>query len=151
MKTERRGWLEDQLNDSEFQRLCAREDFIEDFLTYIENEMKKSNVSRTELARRMGCKPANVTQMFRRTRNLTAATMVDIAFYLKLQLQIFFSEWGSTRLPDLSWPLSSPVDNLFSKSDSAVGPLLFISRKCAEETQWDNHLLSEKSTMNLSS
>jgi ribosome-binding protein aMBF1 (putative translation factor) len=86
------GWLEDKKDDPEFLRLCAREEFIEDFLTRIENEMKRMGVSRAELARRMKCKPSNVTQMFRRTRNLTVATMVDVAFHLKLQLRLVFAK-----------------------------------------------------------
>lgn len=86
------GWLAGKKNDPEFQRLCAREDFIENFLTRVELEMKQRKISRAELARRMLCKPSNITQMFRRTRNLTAASMVDIAFHLKLCIKLTFNE-----------------------------------------------------------
>jgi ribosome-binding protein aMBF1 (putative translation factor) len=74
------------LDDPEFRKLYAREEIIEDFLNRIDEEMEKQGISRAELAKRMGCKPANITQIMRRTRNLTVATMVDIAFFLNLKL-----------------------------------------------------------------
>lgn len=90
----RAGWLADKEDDPEFMKLCAREDFIEEFLTVVEDAMKRSNVTRAELARRMNCEKSNITQMFHRTRNLTAATMVDIAFHLDLRLSLVFEEWA---------------------------------------------------------
>jgi ribosome-binding protein aMBF1 (putative translation factor) len=88
--TESSGWLADKRNDPEFQRLYAREGFIEDFLTRVELEMDRQGISRAELARRMACAPSNITQMFHRTRNLTAATMIDVAFHLKLRSKLLF-------------------------------------------------------------
>ena len=96
-KRESTGWLADKREDPEFQRLCAREDFIEDFLTHVELEMKRQRISRAELARRMECKPSNITQMFRRTRNLTAASMVDVAFHLNIRIKLIFDQDVTTR------------------------------------------------------
>lgn len=90
MKKQNAGWLETKADDTEFLRHLAHEDFIEDFLSYVEEFMEKTNVTRAELARRMVCKPSNVTQLFQRTRNLTSSTMVDIAFHLKLRLRLIF-------------------------------------------------------------
>lgn len=87
MKT-KRGWLSDKIRDPEFQRLCAREDLIEDFLSAVEAAMLKKKITRADLARRLKCSPQNVTQLFRRTSNLTAATMADIAFHLGLTLKL---------------------------------------------------------------
>jgi ribosome-binding protein aMBF1 (putative translation factor) len=87
-ETKKPGWLEAKADDLEFHRLLAREDLIEDFLHGVEAEMSRQRVSRSELARRMGCKPANVTRIMRRTTNLTAATMVDLAFALNLRLRV---------------------------------------------------------------
>jgi transcriptional regulator with XRE-family HTH domain len=83
-----KGWLQANLQDPEFQRLYAREELIEDFLGAVEEAMQQQGVSRSDLANRLGCKPANITQIMRRTRNLTASTMVDIAFALGLRLQL---------------------------------------------------------------
>ncbi len=72
----------------EFRRALAREHLIEDFLSDVEAVMRAQRMTRAELARRMGCSRANVSSLFRRTANLTAATMADIAFHLGLQLQL---------------------------------------------------------------
>ena len=89
-KNTKGDWLAKDLGDPEFQRLLAREEFIEEFLNHVDSKMKREGVTRAELARRMNCKASNVTQMFRRTRNLTASTMVDIAFHLELKLRLIF-------------------------------------------------------------
>ena len=93
-KDQDKGWLESRLEDQNFQRLLAREDFIEDFLSEVTRVMEHQQITRADLARRMGCRPSNVTQMFRRTRNLTAASMVDLAFHLKLQLRLVVERQG---------------------------------------------------------
>lgn len=85
-RNKEKGWLESKLQDQEFQRLLAREDFVEDFLSEVHRVMTEKKVTRAELARRMNCRPANITQLFRRTRNLTAAMMVDIAFHLGVRV-----------------------------------------------------------------
>lgn len=78
-KNEPSGWLDGKTGDPEFRRLYAREEAIEAFLSRVDQEMERLGITRTEMARRMGCSPANVTQVMRRTANLTAATMVDLA------------------------------------------------------------------------
>jgi len=85
-RTQDPGWLAEEWDSPQFQRLYCREDFIEEFLSLVEHEMQERRVTRSELARRLGCQPANVTQMFRRTRNLTASTMVDVAYVLGFKL-----------------------------------------------------------------
>jgi ribosome-binding protein aMBF1 (putative translation factor) len=87
-EAKRVGWLEAMADDAEFHRLYAREDLIEDFLHAIEAAMARQGVSRSELARRLGCRPANVTRIMRRTTNLTAATLVDMAFALDLHVRL---------------------------------------------------------------
>lgn len=144
MKNKAGGWLEKDLQDPEFQRLCQREDFIESFLDYIEAEMKRLNITRAELARRMECRPSNITQMFRRTRNLTAATMVDIAFHLNLQMKLVFSDFagngfGRAFLPQPHWQNDRCLQEPLVLREKAVGPLLRIAMmECEEETQWQN-------------
>jgi hypothetical protein len=137
------GWLDDKVDDPEFMRLYAREEFIEGFLTYVENEMKRTKVSRAELARRMDCKRSNVTQMFRRTRNLTAATMVDITFHLKLKLKLIFNEWSQARTLEPVWWTTQAKHLLVHftetgrREETAVRPPQRIrSIECAAETEW---------------
>jgi ribosome-binding protein aMBF1 (putative translation factor) len=85
-----KGWLEQNLEDEEFRRLLEHEKFIEKYLNVIDEEMRNLGLPRAELARRMGCKPSNITQIMRRIRNLNTATMVDIAFFLGLKLDLEF-------------------------------------------------------------
>ena len=85
-----KGWLEGNLEDEGFRRLLAREEFIEKYLNAIDEEMKKLGLTRAELARRMKCKPSNITQIMRLERILTVAKMADIAFFLGLRLELKF-------------------------------------------------------------
>jgi len=78
------------MEDPEFRRLLAQEEFIETFLYRIDDEMRKRGVTRAELASRMGCTPNSIIRIINRTKTLTAATMVDIALSLGLKLKI---EW----------------------------------------------------------
>lgn len=93
-------WLSDRLESPEFQRLLEREDFIERYLDEIESLMDEKGVSRSELARRMGCSRANITQMFRRTKNLTAESMVDLAFQLGCRIRCRLEALTRTQLPE---------------------------------------------------
>lgn len=52
--------------------------FMIDFLSMIEAAMKQQGVSRTELAKRLKCAPANITQIFQKTDGCTVNTMVAI-------------------------------------------------------------------------
>lgn len=74
--------------DPEFHRLYKREGVIEAFLERIENERERQGITRVQLAERMGCSPANITRIMRRTANLTVATMVDMADALGLQIAV---------------------------------------------------------------
>lgn len=93
-KQKGKGWVRSRLESPEFQRLLAREDYIEDFLDRIRDEMARQGVTKKDLADRMQCSPANVTQVMGRTRNLTASTMVDLAFHLGLGLTTCFGPLG---------------------------------------------------------
>lgn len=87
-KMKNQGWLERMTDDPEFQRLLAREDFIEDFLSEVERLMTEKGMTREDLARLMRCSTSNISQLFRRSRDLTASTMVDLAFHLGVHLQL---------------------------------------------------------------
>lgn len=85
-----RTWLQRVLADPAACRELARERVIEGFLTFVERTMEAKGVSRSELARRLGCKRSNVTQIMRRTRNLTVSTMVDFGLALGFEIRIEF-------------------------------------------------------------
>ena len=80
-----------------------REWFVDEVLCALEAKMSEMNVSRTELARRLNCTPANVTRLLRRGTNLTVGSLVDLALaldhrFLAPQLQALAAEppWVSS-------------------------------------------------------
>lgn len=83
-------WLQKRMDSPAFLKALSREAFIEEFLGRIEEEMQRAGVSRVELAGRMGCRPSNVTRILKRSTNLTAETMVDLAAALGLRLYPLF-------------------------------------------------------------
>lgn len=116
-----RGWFAESLQDEEFQRLLECENFVEQFLASMEVEMARQKISRAELARRLSCSAANITQIFRQTRNLTAATMVDIAWALELRLRLAIEAFASGER-------QSP-ENWMSSSTSTCEPNLGVTER----------------------
>ncbi|MCG3190804.1 MAG: hypothetical protein DIJKHBIC_00024 [Thermoanaerobaculia bacterium] len=86
--SEEKDWLRANMQDEEFRVLLAREGVIEGFLLAVEREMDKKGVTRSALARKMGCSAANITRIMRRSSNLTVESMVDIAYFLGMRLEI---------------------------------------------------------------
>lgn len=111
-KNDEKGWLQSNLEDSEFQRLYAREDFIEGFLHHLDAAMDDRGISRKQLAAIVGCSPANVTRALRRTSNLTATTMVDLALAAGIRLRIQTE-------PVESWLVGSYLNNVAGSSDTS--------------------------------
>ena len=50
--------------------------------------MNEQEISKSELARRLGVSPANVTQLLSGDRNLTLKTLADIAYVLGLRVSL---------------------------------------------------------------
>lgn len=82
-----KGWLESKLEEPKFRRLYERELFAESFFYEIEALMDRKGISRSDLADMLGCNPSNITRIMRRTTNVTAATMVDVAFMLRYRVR----------------------------------------------------------------
>jgi transcriptional regulator with XRE-family HTH domain len=89
-------WLETSLKDPKVKQEFAREWLVESFLTALEQEMTRQEVSRQELAKRMGCALPNVSRAFRRVSNLTTKTMANMALALNLGVSTKLEEF-----PDL--------------------------------------------------
>lgn len=66
--------LDQHLEQAEFRRLYAEEGFVNEALERLADWMKDNEVSRAELARRLGTSRANVTQMLG-GRNLSLRTL----------------------------------------------------------------------------
>ncbi len=61
---------------------------MEGFYGFVVAEMERQGVRRSALAERMGCAPANVTQILKQKANLTVASMVDLAYHLGAKLEL---------------------------------------------------------------
>jgi len=83
------GWLAGRMKSLEFKKSFERHGLADDFIAAIEAVMVREGISRSQLAERMGCKPANVTRAMRNTTNLTIATMVEMAFSLDCRVRVW--------------------------------------------------------------
>lgn len=69
-------------------RVVAQEMFISQAAKMLIDLMKEKNVSRAELARRIGKSPSFITQALGGTRNMTLRTIADFAYALGCELKI---------------------------------------------------------------
>ena len=70
--------LDEYMDDPEFVQTFAQEEFILEITERICEIMQQDNVSRTELACRLGCTKGNITQLLGGGRNLTVRRIADI-------------------------------------------------------------------------
>ena len=77
-----RSWLAQQLQDWKKRRLFEQERLSVSFLNTVAQTMQELDVSKAELADRLGCSRANVTQLLSGNRNVTLHTMSDLAVAL---------------------------------------------------------------------
>jgi hypothetical protein len=70
------------LDDPRVRYELEHEWFVDEIIVQIEQKMKELGVSRTELASRLKCSPANVTQLLG-SSNLTLRTVMDLALALE--------------------------------------------------------------------
>ena len=66
----------------------AREMLIESVTETILRLMEDSNISKAEMARRMGVSRAHITQLLNGKRNMTLKTASDLAYHLGYELSV---------------------------------------------------------------
>lgn len=138
------GWLAGRMKSLEFKKSFERHGLADDFIAAIEAVMLRDGVSRSQLAERMGCKPANVTRAMRNTTNLTIATMVEMAFAVDCRVRVWlqpmsaisadatpvaadFATWAETKLniemqsteAAVGGASAPPVLHMFSRTGEA--------------------------------
>lgn len=74
----------------------------------VARRMEELELSRAELARRLGTSPAYVTKILRGDVNFTLATIVKLSRALKSELRVHLARPGSLThwKDDVSWPVS---------------------------------------------
>ena len=70
------------LEDPENLREMEYEWFIDETIVKLERVMEEMGVSRSVLAERLACSPANVTRLLRHSSNLTLRKLMDLALAL---------------------------------------------------------------------
>ncbi|MBF0185663.1 MAG: helix-turn-helix transcriptional regulator [Magnetococcales bacterium] len=78
-------WLQ---QSDENRRMFHRDGFILDVTEQICERMQKQGTSRTELAANLGKSKSQVSQLLNGSRNMTLATLADIAYALNLNLKL---------------------------------------------------------------
>ncbi|MBW2645545.1 MAG: helix-turn-helix transcriptional regulator [Deltaproteobacteria bacterium] len=77
-----------QVKDPEFLKALAREGLIIDIQEEICRLMEENNISRVELAKRMGKTKGFITQILNSGRNLTLRTVADVFTALQAEVSI---------------------------------------------------------------
>ena len=84
-----------EIQDPEMARLFAQEDLIEEAGELIARTMKERNITKSELARRIGVTKGYVTQLLAGSRNMTLRTFADLMHVMDEKVLL-----TSTSLPD---------------------------------------------------
>lgn len=91
-------WFEQEeqwKNDPEYLLEKLKIKIMEDFLEV----MERKNVSRSELAKRLGCSNAYITKLLQGTQNLTLQKLVEIALVLDCDLSVAFTPRRTPKAP----------------------------------------------------
>ncbi|RJX29941.1 MAG: XRE family transcriptional regulator [Desulfarculus sp.] len=78
--------------DQEYERLLAQEDFIMEVTERVCELMRSKNITRAELANRLGKSKGFVSQLLGGGRNLTLRTLADVLFALEAKPTLFLNE-----------------------------------------------------------
>ena len=99
-------WLKEAEQHDDYHTEGAILEFTEDLV----RTMKRKGVSRTQLANKLGKKPAYITKMLGGENNFTLATMVKVARALDMQLKVGLEETPVVRtraINHASWTVLS--------------------------------------------
>jgi len=88
------NWIDRLKEDDEGQRILEQERVILEITEAIAVLMKEEEVTRSELARRIGKSPAYITKILRGSNNFTLRTISDIFFALGRSAHISLAPLG---------------------------------------------------------
>ncbi len=80
--------FEQLMESPEFRKLYAMEGLVIEAGEFIARRMQEQNVTKAELARRLGKSRAYVTQMLSGTTNLTLRTLAEVAYALGAEVKL---------------------------------------------------------------
>jgi len=91
--------LHKELKSEEFARVFAQEKLIEDATELIASAMQEQNVSKAQLAERLGTSRSHITQLLRGSRNMTLRTLADIMFMLRKEVMLVAADRDDEEQP----------------------------------------------------
>ena len=104
--------LERELQDKEMARLFAQEDLIEEAGELIAGAMGREDISKAELARRMGTSKAHITQLLSGSRNMTLRTFADVMYAMDERVLVTSTPIAENRYADtMCWVVQAPRAN----------------------------------------
>lgn len=115
-----------QSHDAEYERLLAQERFILEVTERICAYMDKHNITRTELARRLGKSKGFVSQLLDGGRNLTLRTLADVSYALDSKLTLAVEPVGAKE---------RAIDNVIWREDRSIWESGSLSCKCIESEE----------------
>lgn len=99
------NWMHRLMSDPEGRRLLEQERVLLEATEAICRLMRASNVTKSDLAERLGRSPAFVTKLLRGNNNFTLRTLADVFGALEASLHLDIGPAGdSVRVPDTESP-----------------------------------------------
>ena len=92
--------FEEKIKNSEFAKMIAQEDIILEVTEKIVELMQKENVTKTELAKRLGKSKGFITQLLNGNRNFTIRTIADIFYALGYTFRIVEEKYNHEQIQD---------------------------------------------------
>lgn len=103
---------DDAPREEDFERLVAQEMLIESATEKLLELMERHDVSKAELARRIGKSRPFITQVMDGSRNMTLRTVADLAFALGYELRLGEAGMPHVHSGRLSEPRVMPDDQV---------------------------------------
>jgi transcriptional regulator with XRE-family HTH domain len=102
-------WKDLLQNSTEVQRLYEEERLVLWATEAISQLMEERNVSKADLARKLGTSRANVTGLLAGSRNMTLRTLADLAFALESRVDIRVCQLNTAAYVNSVVPIRRPL------------------------------------------
>ncbi len=91
--------LHRELESEGFARIFAQEKLIEEATELIASTMQDCDVSKADLAERLGTSRSHITQLLRGSRNMTLRTLADIMHALNKEVMLVSADRDDEDMP----------------------------------------------------
>jgi len=120
-------WLEREIKTPRNARLYAQEALIEEAGELVAEAMNRLNLSKSQLAKRIGVTKAHITQLLSGSRNMTLRTLADLMHAMGHRVVLTSSathDKGESREVCWSFQSPKPVMHRWEPRDYFVDPVV---------------------------